>query len=344
MFTSSRKRRHSPLEIWPGFVDALSTILMVIIFVLMTFVVAQLFLTDALSGRDQALSHLNQRIKSITQSLGESQMKNEAFALRNSELEEVLVQLKQSINALNLELQNEQNEKNTALQANQNLNQQMAELHEHLKRLNEALGASENQVKNQEATINDLSTKLNRALLEKVEELKRLNEQLDSMRTENENAKATNRMEAYRSEFFSRLKQAIGNRQDIRIVGDRFVFQSELFFAQASAELSSEGQAQLNRLAQTLKEITLKIPGGINWVLRVDGHTDLMPIRNPQFPSNWELSSARAIAVVKFLMSKGIEPQHLVAAGFGEHQPLSKGATPEDLARNRRIEFKLDQR
>jgi chemotaxis protein MotB len=148
----------------------------------------------------------------------------------------------------------------------------------------------------------------------------------------------------YRSEFFGRLRTILGNRQDIRVVGDRFVFQSEVLFDTGSAAIRPEGKVELDKLASALTELEKQIPPEIAWVLRIDGHTDVRPIASPQFPSNWELSSARAISVVQYLISRGISPQRLVAAGFGEFQPLDTGATEEVYRRNRRIELKLTER
>jgi chemotaxis protein MotB len=162
---------------------------------------------------------------------------------------------------------------------------------------------------------------MNRALAGKVQELQR-----------------------YRSEFFGRLRDILGTRPGVTIVGDRFVFQSEVLFGSGSADLGSDGQQQLAQLARTLLDVSKQIPKDVNWILRVDGHTDNQPISTPQFRSNWELSTARAIAVVKFLISQGIPPERLAAAGFGEFQPLEPGDNPVARARNRRIELKLDQR
>jgi chemotaxis protein MotB len=148
----------------------------------------------------------------------------------------------------------------------------------------------------------------------------------------------------YRSEFFGRLREVLGSRQDIRIVGDRFVFQSEVLFPSGSATLEESGKVQLAKLANTLLEIALRIPPEVNWIMRVDGHTDPRPISTPQFPSNWELSTARAISVVKFLVERGVPSDRLVAAGFGEYQPLDPSRSDDAFARNRRIEMKLDQR
>jgi chemotaxis protein MotB len=201
------------------------------------------------------------------------------------------------------------------------LNQQMAALRDQLNQLTAALGAAESKGQQQEVQIADLGRRLNLALASKVEELAR-----------------------YRSEFFGRLREVLGTRQDVRIVGDRFVFQSEVLFPSASATLEEAGKDQLARLASTLLDIARKIPPEVTWILRVDGHTDLRPIATAQFPSNWELSTARAISVVKFLVDHGVPSDRLVAAGFGEYQPLDPGRSEDAFGRNRRIEIKLDQR
>ena len=157
-------------------------------------------------------------------------------------------------------------------------------------------------------------------------------------------AKKVQELARYRSDFFGKLREALGSRQDFQIVGDRFVFPSDVLFDPGSAELKPEALPQLDKLAAALKEIEGKIPPDIAWVMRVDGHTDIKPIATPEFPSNWELSSARAISVVRYLMSQGIPPEQLVAAGFGEFQPIDAGASDAALARNRRIELKLTER
>jgi chemotaxis protein MotB len=169
--------------------------------------------------------------------------------------------------------------------------------------------------------IADLGRRLNVALANKVQELA-----------------------SYRSEFFGRLREILGNRPDIRIVGDRFVFQSEVLFTPGSADLGPEAKSELDLLAGALRDVAAKIPPEIPWVLRVDGHTDKRPISTPQFPSNWELSTARAIAVTKYLISQGIPPSRLAAAGFGEFQPIDTAEGEDAFRKNRRIEFKLTER
>jgi len=201
------------------------------------------------------------------------------------------------------------------------LNRQLAALRQQLSRISAALEASEAKTKEQETQIVNLGSRLNAALASKVEELAR-----------------------YRSEFFGKLRELLGNREDVRVEGDRFVFQSEVLFSSGSADLVGIGRDQISRLATTLKEIAGRIPDSIDWVLRVDGHTDRIPIHTAQFPSNWELSTARAVAVVKLLIADGLPPHRLAAAGFGEYRPLDTTGSPGSLRRNRRIEFKLTGR
>jgi chemotaxis protein MotB len=202
------------------------------------------------------------------------------------------------------------------------LNQQIAALRRQLAAIESALDASEQKNKQQQNRITDLGQRLNIALAQKVQELTK-----------------------YRSDFFGKLRQILGNRPDMRIVGDRFVLQSEVFFDTGKADLKPEGTAELDKVASALVGLEQQIPADIPWVLRVDGHTDVRPIApGGQFRSNWDLSAARAISVVQYLISKGVTPKRLVAAGFGEFQPIDTGTTDDAYRRNRRIEFKLTER
>ena len=200
------------------------------------------------------------------------------------------------------------------------LNQQISALRRQLAALEEALSASEQKDRESQSRIADLGARLNVALAQKVQELSR-----------------------YRSDFFGRLREILGARQGVRIVGDRFVFESEVLFESGRAEINPAGRAQMDQLAIALQDLERMIPPELPWVMRVDGHTDKRPVTGT-FRSNWELSSARAIAVVQYLISKGVSPQHLVAAGFGEFQPIDTSDTEDALRRNRRIELKLTER
>ena len=350
MFRRSRRKQHA-IDIWPGFVDALATVLMVIIFVLMTFVVAQLYLTDALTDKEENVSVLEKKVHELTSILSTEREENEALSKKKIHLDELLSDLNERLAKLN----NDLTSKEDALKEKENSHRSVLEEVEYLKkqidRLLKSITLYETATVDSENKIQALTQKLNQALLERVEELNRLNDQLSALKDSNttlskelDTHKSLTRIGQYRSEFFAKLQKVLGNRNDIRIVGDRFVFQSEVLFDKASAELGGEGQKGLDLLVTALKEISTSIPKEIPWILRVDGHTDQLPIRSPQYPSNWELSSARAIAVVKYLISKGIPEGRLVAAGFGQHQPLTGGNDEKDLAKNRRIEFKLDQR
>ena len=474
MATLARRSR-TTTDIWTGFVDALATLLMVIMFLLMLFVVAQFYLSEVLSGKDEALDRLNREVAeladllaleesanaelqssvaqlsselqstladrdrlavevgslrglsdSLTARLAELQdrfdssdaerqrllaalaateslmaerdarlaaaeaglaertealeaasreivLTKEALeraeqayadsaaelARRMKELEEAnktvsadretielqlrkLAELEQDIAAMTLYRQQLEEELQAMMaKAKQSedaigsereisaaakaqvalLNRQLAELRAQIAALNAALEASEARDKEQKAQIVDLGQRLNAALASKVQELAR-----------------------YRSEFFGRLRDVLGDRKDIRIVGDRFVFQSEVLFASGEAQLGQGGREQMAALARTLRDIAASIPGDLDWVLRVDGHTDKAPIHTDRFPSNWELSTARAISVVRFLQQQGIPPERLAATGFGEYQPLDNGESPDVYRRNRRIELKLTQR
>ena len=247
-------------------------------------------------------------------------LKRDKLQKQNEEIEKqrsiVIIKLKKSEEAL----LKQSGLKDKSLAEIVILNRQIAALRRQLAAIQAILKATEEKIKTKDLSIKDLSTRLNKALASRVQELER-----------------------YRSEFFGRLRKVLGNRKDIKIVGDRFVFQSEVLFGSGSANLSDQGEDRLKDLASTLKTIIAKIPARVQWVLRVDGHTDKRPIRG-RYESNWELSAARAISVVKYLIEEGIPARRLVAAGFGEQYPIAKGNTAQAYARNRRIEFKITQR
>lgn len=338
----SRRRRTEEPPYWPGFVDAMAQLLLVIIFLLSVFMVAQFLLAREISGQDSALGQLRSQIAELT----------ELLALEKSAKEEVegqLLSLTDDLNAAKaksadlmagIEAQNAQGlsagsaltgmqtsllaEKKISSEAMAKvelLNQQIAAMRRQLAQLNSLLDAAEERNKASDTQVADLGRRLNTALAQKVQELSK-----------------------YRSEFFGRLRQILSQRSDILVVGDRFVFQAEVLFPKGKAELNPAGEAEMLKLADALKQLEREIPEDIAWILRVDGHTDTDPMQNAEFKSNWELSSARAISVVNYLEAQGVQSRHLVAAGFGQYQPLVAGDTEEAKSENRRIELKLTER
>jgi len=441
------RRTNQNSYIWPGFVDALATILMVVMFLLLIFVLAQFFMSEALTGRDQALVKLKSQItelsellsleraenknirgnltllseeilvsldlqenlkitvsdlrkrseianqtinilqsqanalrgknaallsetqilkaknitsKSETKSLKEEKNKlkedlNSANTLIGEQLKKVTALINDiaALNALKANLETEisqlakdLNKKNETIISNKNklndaniaylkekdlakssraklalLTQQMTALRNQLAKIENALRISEKDSLDKKVLISALGKRLNIALASKVQELSK-----------------------YRSEFFGRLRDLLGNHQGVRIVGDRFVFQSEVLFEKAKSEIGYSGSLQLRKLAESLLKISIQIPKEIDWILRIDGHTDSDPINNLTHPSNWELSADRAISVLKYLVKAGLPSNRLVAAGFGQHHPLDNRTDEIAKRRNRRIELKLTQR
>ncbi|MGH6737285.1 MAG: peptidoglycan -binding protein [Methyloceanibacter sp.] len=337
----ARRRQYTP-NYWPGFVDMLSTLLLVVIFLMALFMVTNYIITQAASGKDTMLSRLNRQLSELTELLALERSKGESAEDNLAALQATLMDKDKETQrltgllgeasgqtegaedraaALGTKLDEQRKITDDALAKVELLNQQLAALRLQLAALNEALEASEAKDKESQAKIADLGQRLNVALARKVQELAR-----------------------YRSDFFGKLREALGTREDFQVVGDRFLFPSDVLFDTGSADLKPEALPQLDKLAAALKDIETKIPSDIAWVMRVDGHTDINPIVTPQFPSNWELSSARSISVVRYLMQQGISPEHLVAAGFGEFQPIDATTSDEALAKNRRIELKLTER
>ena len=339
----ARIRRDSGMNYWPGFVDALSTLILSIIFLLTVFMVAQFFLSQQIAGKDTALARLNAQISRLSDLLslertGKTSLEAEVAQLRASlsaaegERDKLRGAAegtqagndagKAEVGKLTSQIDIEKAATARAVAQIEILNQQISALRKQIGALEAALGTSEQKEKDSQLRIADLGQRLNVALAQRVQELSR-----------------------YRSDFFGKLRDILGNRPDIRVVGDRFVFQSEVFFDSGAAVLRPEGRAELDKLAGALLDLDKQIPSEINWVLRVDGHTDVRPLSGTTtFKTNWDLSAARAIAVVQYLISKGVPPQRLVAAGFGEFQPIDPGNTEEAYSRNRRIELKLTER
>ncbi len=350
------RRRHHSFDIWPGFVDALATVLMVIVFVLMTFVVSHLYLADALSNQDQTLTLMHQQIDTLVDKLKLERLSKEEAQKVLAEFEVRITALTQQLHVSHQDLAAEKIAKTQEIEKTSSLTQQIADLQEAIAHLNTALKSEEEKYKDQELEITNLNNRLEDALSKKLAELQALRQELEEMHGQNvalkgkvgDLSKAVDqgkgKLGQFQSDFLAKLAEIVGDRQDLRVVGDRFIFQSEVLFDRGSADLGVEGRKQLDKLAAALKDISTKIPSSLSWILRVDGHTDQLPISTSHFPSNWELSSARAISVVRYLISQGINAKNLVAAGFGEFQPLSEDSGNDALARNRRIEFKLDQR
>lgn len=335
----SRSRRREEVNFWPGFVDALSTMLIGIVFLLSVFVLGQFFLSQELTGKDTALDRLNRQISELTDLLALERASNrqaqESLSLLQSTLtreqgERSRIQGMLDSQASNAPAQlaetqkalEEQKQLSERAQATVDMvNQQIIAMRRQLAALEEALNASEAKDKESQARIAELGSRLNVAMAQRVQELSR-----------------------YRSDFFGRLRQVLGMRPDIRVVGDRFVFQSEVFFDAGQAVLKPEGRSELDKLATVLIDLGREMPPDIPWILRVDGHTDNRPIRSAQFPSNWHLSAARAIAVVEYLISRGLPSDRIAATGFGEYQPLDVANNDDAWRRNRRIEFKITER
>jgi chemotaxis protein MotB len=343
MALGKSRRRERSVDYWPGFVDALSTLLLAIMFLLTVFVLAQFLLSREITGRDEVLNRLNSQIAELTELLAlekgnnqdvEDQLANLQSSLATAEadrsrLQQLLNQGSGNSSAANARIGDLTNQLNQEQQLSARaasqvelLNQQIAALRAQIAAVEQALQASEARDSSSQAQISDLGRRLNVALAQRVQELNR-----------------------YRSDFFGRLREILSDRENIRIVGDRFVFQSEVLFPVGGNELDPAGRVEMDKLAAALLDLAKEIPAEINWVLRVDGHTDNSPLTGTgRYRDNWELSSARATSVVKYLISKGVPANRLVAAGFGEFQPLAQGDTLDARSQNRRIELKLTER
>lgn len=369
---------------WPGFVDALATLLMVIIFVLMVFVLIQVNLAYRVSGQDATLGEMRQQLASLGELLN---IERRASADLAANLAQITNQLNAS-NANKDELQAQLANVQAAIAAR---NSQIAALTATQADTEAALAAARNsleerlgalqlaegqlamaQAQNQSAAnrIDALRAETTASKAEiaqmtgalaalrlRIEELTSLLAEKDRQATQDKVAIASlgrslnnalasrvQELQRFRSEFFGRLRDVLKGRDDVQIVGDRFVFQSEVLFAQGQAEIAVEGQDQLAKLAVALADIATKIPEDINWVLQVDGHTDDVPIRAGRYADNWDLSTERALSVVRFLNQQGLPANRLAAAGYGEFQPLDAADNDDARRKNRRIELKITQR
>ena len=337
------RRTEQRADYWPGFVDAMATLLLVMIFLLSVFMLAQFFLSQEISGKDTVLNRLNNQIAELTELLALERASSASLSDTVSDLRSNLSSIEadnerlqslldagsgnqqtadEAISNLSTDLDEERQVSARALSQVELLNKQISALRRQIGALEEALEASENRDRESQTKIADLGKRLNVALAQRVQELAR-----------------------FRSDFFGRLREILSQRSDIRIVGDRFVFSSEVLFGLGSESIGAAGQAELDKLAEAILELEAQIPSEINWVLRIDGHTDNIPLSGTgRLRNNWELSAARAISVVQYLIRKGVSARRLVAAGFGEFQPLDPADTDEARDKNRRIELKLTER
>lgn len=343
MALSRNRRGDRGVDYWPGFVDAFATLLLALMFLLSVFVMAQFLLSREISGQDEVLNRLNSQLNELTQLLAlersgkqdlEDALANMQATLSDTEgersrLQELLSRgagasgaAEAQIGALTQSLDEEKQISQRAMSQVELLNQQIAALRRQMAALEDALDASEAKDRSSQTKIADLGRRLNVALAQRVQELNR-----------------------YRSDFFGRLREILSDRENIRIVGDRFVLQSEVLFSSGSSDLNVDGKEEMAKLAGAILELAREIPTDINWVLRVDGHTDNVPLSGTgRYADNWELSTARSTSVVKFLIELGVPAHRLVAAGFGEFQPIEEGDSPRARAINRRIELKLTER
>ena len=383
---------------WPGFVDALATLLMVIIFVLLVFVLIQVNLAYRVAGQDATMNDMRSQIVSLGDLLNlerkaNDELKDELASISSlldattKERDSLVTQLASETATLNL--RDSEIKQLTAIQAKTEesldaARQTIAERVAALEAIELTLAEAQAKLMESEVEIAD-ATARNVSSLARISELETKNaasqaevaqmtnavtalrlriEELTTLLAEKEAQAARDKiaiaslgkslnnalasrvqeLQRFRSEFFGRLREVLRGRDDVRIVGDRFVFQSEVLFAQGAASLGPEGQEKLGQLAVALNRIAAEIPEDIDWILQVEGHTDDIPVRAGRFADNWDLSTERALSVVRFLAESGLPANRLAAAGYGEFQPLDDAGSDEARRRNRRIEMKLTQR
>ena len=383
---------------WPGFVDALATLLMVIIFVLLVFVLIQVNLAYRVAGQDATMNDMRSQIVSLGDLLNlerkaNDELKDELASISSlldattSERDSLVTQLANT--TATLSLRDSESKQLTAIQAKTEesldaARQSIAERVAALEAIELTLAQAQAKLMESEVEIADAAAR-NVSSLARISQLETKNaasqaevaqmtnavtalrlriEELTSILAEKEAQAARDKiaiaslgkslnnalasrvqeLQRFRSEFFGRLREVLRGRDDVRIVGDRFVFQSEVLFAQGAASLGPEGEEKLGQLAVALNQIAAEIPEDIDWILQVEGHTDDIPVRAGRFADNWDLSTERALSVVRFLVESGLPANRLAAAGYGEFQPLDDAGSDEARRRNRRIEMKLTQR
>ena len=362
---------------WPGFVDALSSLLMVIIFVLMIFVISQFFISQKMSGQDEALLKLKNNLNELSNLLSLERETTTELTEQLSVLETKIGVIKNEINKekeISKKYQEELRGTKNIIALNENeINKLKTALDEKIRDINQLrnnISDLDNQVsqKNVEILNKDKILKANKEevnqLIATTLNLKKKLTQLQTLlsaykaKDKKENVKTLNlgkdvnsalarrveELEKFKSDFFGRVRELIKSREEIRIVGDRFVFQSEVLFSLGSDELGVEGQLEMQKLATTLMEIEKSLPTDIDWILQIEGHTDNLPVKKGQtFKDNWELSTKRALSVLRFLIKQGIKPNRLSASGYGSFQPIDTENTKTARMKNRRIEMKITQ-
>ena len=373
----NKVRRRQVDYTWPGFVDALASLLMVIIFVLMIFVLSQFFLSQKMTGQDEALVKLRNNLLELGEMLSLERQTTTELTTQLSLLETKIVEVKKNLKyekELVTQFKEELAGQSNILSLNQS---EIEDLKEKLKiKIQDAL-LLKNNVEQLEKRINKKDTDINeknetinankKEINELISASLKLRNKLSQLQTllsaykakdKKEKVKTINigkemnsalarrveELQKFKSDFFGRVRELIKGRKEIRIVGDRFVFQSEVLFKVGSEELGIKGQEEMAKLAITLMDIEKSLPTDIDWILQIDGHTDNLPVKKGQnYLDNWELSTKRALSVLRFLIKQGIKPDRLSASGYGSFQPIDKKNTNVARAKNRRIEMKITQ-
>ena len=376
MITNKIRRRHVDYT-WPGFVDALSSLLMVIIFVLMIFVLSQFFLSQKMSGQDEALVKLKTNLIELSELLSLERQSNTALTSHLSILETKIISLRekfekeQIINDKNYkELErnlkiinfNENKIKELKITLNEKIQEAMSSK-SNIIDLSKSLEKKQSKIEKKNALLKvsqEEVNKLTRASILLRNKLSQLQTLLSAYKAKDKKekiktlsigkdlnsalARRVEELQRFKSEFFGRVRELIKERPEIRVVGDRFVFQSEVLFSTGSVEIGSKGQLEMVRLAATLMEIEKSLPTDIDWILQIEGHTDNLPVKNGQiYKDNWELSTKRALSVLRYLIKQGIKPSRLSASGYGSFQPIDKKNNSQARKKNRRIEMKITQ-
>ena len=362
---------------WPGFVDALSSLLMVIIFVLMIFVISQFFVSQKMSGQDEALSKLRNNLTELSELLSLERGTTTELTAQLSVLEERIEIIKEDllkekeitkqyqeeltgtkniialseseIRKLKIALEEKINENKQFSSDVSALNKQVSMNNLEIQNKENILKANKQEVKQLIATTLNLKNKM--IQLQTLLSAYKAKDKKENVKTVNLGkdvnsalARRVEELEKFKSDFFGRVKELIKGRKEIRVVGDRFVFQSEVLFSLGSDELGLDGQIEMRKLAATLMEIEKSLPTDIDWILQIEGHTDSLPVKKGQtFEDNWELSTKRALSVLRFLIKQGIKPNRLSALGYGSFQPIDSNDTKSARIKNRRIEMKITQ-